>query len=57
MAGDGLALIKPDADALRAAVQTALDGPELRLQARRLAQEIAAMPTIDDVVDAMVGLT
>jgi len=55
--GAGLTLIKPDADALRAAVQTALAGPELRLQARRLAEEIAAMPTIDDVVDAMVGLT
>jgi len=56
-AGAGVTLIKPDADALRAAVQTALDRPELRLQARRVAEEIAAMPTIDDVVDAMVGLT
>jgi MGT family glycosyltransferase len=56
-AGAGLTLIKPDADTLRAAVQTALDGPELRLQARRFAEEIAAMPTIDDIVDAMVGLT
>jgi UDP:flavonoid glycosyltransferase YjiC (YdhE family) len=56
-AGAGLTLIKPDADALRAAVQTALDGPELRLQARRFADEIAAMPTIDDIVGAMVGLT
>ena len=56
-AGAGLTLEKPDAAALRAAVQTALDGPGLRLQARRLAEEIAAMPTIDDVVDAMVGLT
>ena len=35
----------------------ALDASGLRLQARRLAEEIAAMPTIDDVVDAMVGLT
>ena len=47
--------VKPDADALRAAVQTALDGPGLRLQARRLAEEIAAMPPIDEVVDAVVG--
>jgi MGT family glycosyltransferase len=54
-AGAGLMLIEPDADALRAAVQTALDAPELRLQARRLAEEIAAMPTIDDVVDVLVG--
>jgi cytochrome P450 len=29
----------------------------LRLQARRLAEETAAMPTIDEVVDAMVGMT
>jgi UDP:flavonoid glycosyltransferase YjiC (YdhE family) len=54
-AGAGLTLDNPDADALRAAVQTALDGSGLRLQARRLAEEIAAMPTIDDVVDAIVG--
>ena len=56
-AGAGLTLIKPDADALRAAVQTALDRPELRRQARRFADEIAAMPTIDDVADALVGPT
>jgi UDP:flavonoid glycosyltransferase YjiC (YdhE family) len=56
-AGAGLTLDKPDADALRAAVQTALDGLGLRLQARRLAEEIAGMPTIDEVVDAMVGMT
>ena len=56
-AGAGLTLVNPDADALRAAVQTALDGPGLRLQARRLAEEIAGMPTIDEVVEAMVGLS
>lgn len=56
-AGAGLTLINPDARALGAAVQTALNAPELRIQARRLAEEIGAMPTIDDVVDAMVGLT
>ncbi|MES1166238.1 MAG: glycosyltransferase [Verrucomicrobiota bacterium] len=56
-AGAGLTLIKPDADALRAAVQTALDRPELRLRARRFAEEIAAMPTIDDIVDVIVRLT
>jgi hypothetical protein len=50
-------LSEPDAAALRAAIQTALDGPALRRQARRFAEEIAAMPTIDDIVDAMVGLT
>ncbi len=55
-AGAGLTLVKPDTDALRAAIKTALDAPELRLQARRFADEIAAMPTVDEVVDAMVGL-
>ncbi|MFL5307868.1 MAG: glycosyltransferase [Polyangia bacterium] len=55
-AGAGLTLINPDADALRAAIQQALDAPELRVRARRFAEEIAAMPTIDDVVDTIVGL-
>jgi len=56
-AGAGIALDKPDADALRAAIRTALDEPGLRVQARRLAEEIAGMPTIDELVDAMAGLS
>jgi UDP:flavonoid glycosyltransferase YjiC (YdhE family) len=56
-AGAGLALSKPDASALRAAIQRVLDAPELRLQAQRLAREIAAMPTIDSAVDVLLGVT
>jgi UDP:flavonoid glycosyltransferase YjiC (YdhE family) len=59
-AGAGLALTKPDAGALRAAIERVLDAPDLRLQARRLADEIAAMPAIDgdsdQVVDALLGV-
>ncbi|MEI9936223.1 MAG: glycosyltransferase [Pseudomonadota bacterium] len=55
-AGAGLALTKPDASALRAALQRLLAAPELRLGAQRLAREIAAMPTIDSAVDALLGM-
>lgn len=56
-AGAGLALTKPDAGALRAAIQRLLDAPELRQNAHRLATEIAAMPTIDSAVDVLLGMT
>ncbi len=55
-AGAGLALSKPDASALRAAIRRVLDAPELRRGAQTLAREIAAMPTIDNAVDVMLGL-
>lgn len=54
-AGAGLALTKPDASALRAAIQRALNEPELRRQAHKLADEIAAMPTIDDAVEQLLA--
>ena len=56
-AGAGLTLTKPDAGALRAAIQTALDAPALRVHARRFADEIAAMPTIDSAIDELLGMT
>jgi UDP:flavonoid glycosyltransferase YjiC (YdhE family) len=56
-AGNGITLTTPDASALRAAIQTALDAPELRRSARRIADEVAAMPTIDNAVDVLLGLT
>lgn len=56
-AGAGIALSKPDASTLRAAIQRVLEAPELRLQAQRLAREIAAMPTIDDAVDVLLGVS
>ena len=55
-AGVGLALIKPDAAALRAAIGHVLDTPEPRQKARRLAAEIAAMQPIDSAIDVMLGL-
>jgi UDP:flavonoid glycosyltransferase YjiC (YdhE family) len=54
-AGVGVVLNKPDAGALRAAIQRVLEAAELRSQARRIAVEIAAMPTIDDAVDVLLG--
>jgi UDP:flavonoid glycosyltransferase YjiC (YdhE family) len=54
-AGVGITLTTPDASALRAAIQTALDAPELRRSARRIADEIATMPTIEDATDVLLG--
>jgi len=55
-AGAGISLTKPDASALRAAIQTALDAPALRDSARRIADEIGAMPTIDAAIDELLGM-
>ena len=52
----GLALTKPDAGALRAAIQSVLATPSIRAQARKLAEEIARMPTIEDAVDQLLEL-
>ena len=56
-AGAGLALTKPDAAALRAAIQSVLETPSIRAQARKLAAEIAAMPTIESAVDQLLEMT
>ncbi len=55
--GAGLTLTKPDAGTLGAAIQRVLDAPELRLRAKRFADEIAALPTIDGdrAVDALLS--
>lgn len=55
-AGAGINLAKPDAAALRAAILKMLETPGLRVEARRLAQEIAAMPTIEAAVGIMEGM-
>jgi len=55
-AGAGLTLTKPDAHELRAAIQTVLDAPDLRRGARRIADEVASMPTIDSAVDVLLAL-
>jgi UDP:flavonoid glycosyltransferase YjiC (YdhE family) len=56
-AGAGLALTKPDAGALRAALQSVLETPSIRAQAQKLAAEIAAMPTIESAVDQLLEMT
>ena len=56
-AGAGIALTKPDASALRTAIQTALDAPALRASAKRIADEIAAMPTLDSAIDELLRMT
>jgi UDP:flavonoid glycosyltransferase YjiC (YdhE family) len=54
--GAGLALSAPDASTLRAALVRVLAEPEFRSAARRMAGEIAALPTVDDAVDVLAGL-
>ncbi len=56
-AGVGLTLTNPDAAELRAALQRVLDASDLRQRARRLSEEIAAMPTIDSAVDVLLGMS
>lgn len=48
--GAGIALLKPDAVSLRAAVERALVDPGLRAAAGRVAEEMANMPSVDDAV-------
>jgi UDP:flavonoid glycosyltransferase YjiC (YdhE family) len=55
-AGAGITLQKPDARALRAAIEVALDQPELRRSAQQIAAEIAAMPTTESAVDLMIAM-
>lgn len=55
-AGAGLALTKPEASALRAAIQTVLSDAALRTHAVKLASEIAAMPSIESAVDVLLGI-
>lgn len=52
----GIAVMKPDAASLRAALERALSEPTLRAGARRLADEIASLPTVEDAAQALVAL-
>ena len=47
-------MTKPDAGALRAALQSVLETPSIRARAQQLAAEIAAMPTIESAVDQLL---
>jgi UDP:flavonoid glycosyltransferase YjiC (YdhE family) len=56
-AGAGLSLTKPDVGALRAAIQSVLETLSVRARAQKLADEIAAMPTIESAVDQLLEMT
>jgi UDP:flavonoid glycosyltransferase YjiC (YdhE family) len=53
--GAGVALTKPDPEALRAAIQRVLDDSGFRRAARAVAVDMAALPAVDDVVGALLG--
>jgi UDP:flavonoid glycosyltransferase YjiC (YdhE family) len=55
-ASAGLALPAPDANALRAAIERVLADPELRRGARRVADEIAALSTVERPTDPLIGI-
>lgn len=54
--GAGIALPNPDAGALRAAIERVLAAADHRRVARRIADEIATLPTADDAVEVLVGI-
>lgn len=54
--GAGIALSAPDAHALRAAIESLLGDAQLRRGARKIADDIAALPTMDSAVDALVAM-
>jgi UDP:flavonoid glycosyltransferase YjiC (YdhE family) len=54
--GAGLALPKPDASSLRAAIERVLAEAVFRNNARRLAAEIAALPNLERAVAALIGV-
>lgn len=58
-AGAGIALMGADAttDRIEAALRRLLDAPDLRGNAKRIAAEIAGMPTTEDAVTALEQLT
>lgn len=54
-AGAGIAVFTPDESSLRAAMERVLADTEMRANARRIADEMAAMPSIDDAIDALLA--
>src|SRR5204862_6738478 len=54
--GAGIALPDPDPATLRAAVERVLADVELARGARRIAEEIAALPPVDAAVAALVAM-
>lgn len=54
--GAGIGLPNPTAGTLRAAIERVLVDAELRAGAQRLSAEIAALPSLDDALDALEAL-
>jgi MGT family glycosyltransferase len=54
--GAGLAAPHPDASTLRAATERILAEPAFRSNARKLAAEIASLPTVERAVAALIGV-
>jgi UDP:flavonoid glycosyltransferase YjiC (YdhE family) len=54
--GAGLALTKPDAETLRAAIQRVLGDEGFRRAASALSIEMAALPSVDDAVNALLEI-
>jgi MGT family glycosyltransferase len=54
--GAGIALLKPDLDAVRAAIERVLVDATLHAGAKKMAGEIAALPPLDHAVDALIAL-
>jgi MGT family glycosyltransferase len=54
-AGAGIVVPFPDATSLRAALRRVLIEQDFRTNARRIAEEIAALPSMDNAIDAMLA--
>ena len=54
--GAGMALANPDAGALRNAIERALGDAALRARARRIADDIAALPPLERAIDALEAI-
>jgi MGT family glycosyltransferase len=54
--GAGIALANPDASALRNAIERALSDAALRAAARRIADDIAALPPLERAIDALEAI-
>ena len=55
-AGAGLALLDPDAPSLRSAIERVLVDDGMRTAARRIADEMAAMHSVDEAIDELERL-
>jgi UDP:flavonoid glycosyltransferase YjiC (YdhE family) len=55
-AGIGLSVSTLDSSSLKSAIKQVLDDPKYRSNAQTLATELAAMPTAEDAVDALLKL-